>query len=210
MEGQPRHADRPDRSLNREGAKNTFISSTETASMRHAVLRGRRVLIVEDVALLAATYEDILMEAGAEVVGPATTLDVAQRLAEEETLSAALLDIRLNGDEIWPVARRLNNRGVPFVFVTGLFDNEGLPVEWRGRPILAKPAGPHAIIETVVNVEREARLRKGARHPRLTHRLVGMALDVTEPKGSEDHARLGMQKLSDETKNLMAVVQAIS
>jgi PAS domain S-box-containing protein len=128
------------------------------AAMRNE-LQGRRVLVVEDVAVLPSTFEDVLVEAGAEVIGPAMTLDDAERLAAEESLSAALLDIRLDGDEIWSVAHHLDNRGVPFVFVTGHFDNQSLPAEWRGRPILIKPARPHAIIETVANLEREARLR---------------------------------------------------
>ena len=124
----------------------------ESAPMSHDSLRGRRILIVEDVAILAYSFEDILRRAGADVVGPALQLESAERLAVEEDLSAALLDIRLNGDEVWPVARCLDQRGVPFVFCTGHFSPDSLPAEWRGRPLLVKPARAQAIIDTVANL----------------------------------------------------------
>jgi CheY-like chemotaxis protein len=120
--------------------------------MTHAPLNGRRILVVEDVAILAFGFEDILKRAGAEVVGPALKLEAAERLAEEEGLSGALLDIRLNGEEVWSVARLLDQKGVPFVFCTGHFDSESLPAEWRGRPILVKPARAQAIIDTVASL----------------------------------------------------------
>ena len=102
-------------------------------------LHGRRILIVEDIAIIAYGFEDILKGAGAEVVGPALQLKVAERLAGDETISGALLDIRLNGDEVWSVARLLDRKGVPFVFFSGHFDRNRLPEEWRGRPFLVKP-----------------------------------------------------------------------
>jgi DNA-binding NtrC family response regulator len=120
--------------------------------MSNHPLQGRRILVVEDLAILAVGLEDILKRAGAEVVGPALKLEAAERLATEDGLSAALLDIRLNGDEIWSVARLLDQKGVPFVFCTGHFNRDSLPAEWRGRPILVKPARPQAIVETVVNL----------------------------------------------------------
>jgi CheY-like chemotaxis protein len=120
--------------------------------MSHEPLHGRRILVVEDVAILAFGFEDILKRAGAEVVGPALKLEVAERLAQEEGLSGALLDIRLNGDEVWTVARVLDRKGVPFVFCTGHFDSESLPAEWRGRPILVKPARAQAIVDTVASL----------------------------------------------------------
>jgi CheY-like chemotaxis protein len=115
-------------------------------------LQGRRILVVEDVAILAVSFEDILKRAGADVVGPALKLETAERLAQQEGLSGALLDVRFNGDEIWSVARRLDRKGVPFVFCTGHFNRDSLPAEWRERPILVKPARAQAIIDTVANL----------------------------------------------------------
>jgi CheY-like chemotaxis protein len=118
----------------------------------HEPLQGRRILIVEDVDILAYGFEEILKSAGAEVVGPALGLQAAERLASDETISGALLDIRLNGDEVWSVARLLDEKGVPFVFCSGHSDKDRLPEEWRERPLLVKPARAQAIIDTVADL----------------------------------------------------------
>jgi two-component system, chemotaxis family, sensor kinase Cph1 len=115
-------------------------------------LHGRRILIVEDVAIMAVSFEDILSSAGAEVVGPALDLKSAERLVDEERLSAALLDIRLEEGEIWPLAQRLARKGVPFVFCTGHFNSDTLPAEWRGRPILVKPARAQSLVDAVAGL----------------------------------------------------------
>jgi two-component SAPR family response regulator len=114
-------------------------------------LRDRRILIVEDNALIALTMEDILSRAGAEVVGPVGTLAEAEQTALQESLSGALLDIKLNYDEVWPVARILADRGVPFVFCSGHFERSTLPNEWAGYELLMKPARPSHIVDKLAN-----------------------------------------------------------
>ena len=53
------------------------------ASPNHvARLTGKRVLVVEDEALVSMLIEDELRDAGAEVVGPAISVDDALRLVE--------------------------------------------------------------------------------------------------------------------------------
>lgn len=115
-------------------------------------LRGHRILVVEDNALLAITLEELLTGAGAEVVGPAVTLDEAEHFASDEALSAALLDIRLEDSEVWSVADLLTARGIPFVFATGHFERETLPAEWSDRPILSKPVRPQIVLDTLAKV----------------------------------------------------------
>src|SRR6185369_3661072 len=120
--------------------------------MTDDLLRGQRILVVEDVPLLAQRLERLLRNVGAEVVGPATTLDAAKRLAAENRLSAALLDIRLNDDErVWPVARTLAARGVPFLFCTSHADDLEL-AEWPGRPIIEKGAKPKEMLSALAGL----------------------------------------------------------
>ena len=109
-------------------------------------MSGHRILVVEDDALIALVYEEILMDAGAEVVGPVATVEEAGKLIVANGISIALLDIRLGDDEVWPVARLLAGKGVPFVFCTGHFDAKTVPAEWLGRPVLTKPARPERVI----------------------------------------------------------------
>ena len=116
-------------------------------------LRGHRILVVEDDALLALGYDEILKDAGAEVIGPAATLEEAGMLAAATgTISAALLDIRLGDDEVWPVARLLAGKGVPFAFCTGHFNPNSLSADWPGRPVLTKPIMPNQIIAALAEM----------------------------------------------------------
>jgi CheY-like chemotaxis protein len=104
-----------------------------------ASLTGRRVLVVEDEALVAMLIEQILEDLGCVVVGPA--ISVAEGLAlagGSEPIDAALLDVNLGGERVFPVAEALERLGVPLAFSTG-YGEGGLPPEWRGRPTLQKP-----------------------------------------------------------------------
>jgi CheY-like chemotaxis protein len=105
-------------------------------------LARRRVLVVEDEALIAMMFADDLSEAGAEVVGPVATVEDALRLVDslmaDGGLDAAVLDVNLGGESVEPVADRLATRGVPFVFATG-YGVGCEPPGHPGRPVLHKP-----------------------------------------------------------------------
>jgi CheY-like chemotaxis protein len=102
----------------------------------------KRILLVDDEALVALAAEDILISEGYSVVGPADRLDSALRLVENEALDGAVLDINLAGDYVWPVADALFERGVPFVLLTGFGKGLDLPPSCRRTPLLTKPVKP--------------------------------------------------------------------
>jgi len=116
------------------------------------MLQGRRVLVVEDEALIGMLLEDELLRAGAEVVGPACSvkeaLELINQMAADGGLSAAVLDINLEGETVSPVADRLAALSVPFVFATGYGEgyNRGLHA---AAPILAKPFDGNQVIDFV-------------------------------------------------------------
>ena len=103
-----------------------------------SALAGRRVLLVEDEAVIAFAVEDMLGELGVAVVGPAFRLDEAIELAQAEAIDAAILDVNLNDQRSYAVADELARRGVPFLFATGYAE---AGVQWTGHevPLLAKP-----------------------------------------------------------------------
>ena len=101
-------------------------------------LRGLRVLIVEDEAIIALAIEDMLEELGCEAAGPALNLGEAQCLAQQERIDAAVLDINLAGRSSEPVARLLHKRGVPFCFSTG-YESADVPSGLETVPLLRKP-----------------------------------------------------------------------
>jgi len=117
-----------------------------------STLHGRRVLVVEDEALIAMLMEDRLLEAGAEVAGPASSVEEALKLIERVAcdggLSAAVLDINLDGAAVSPVADRLAALGVPFIFATG-YGEGGVRGVHAAAPVLAKPYDPDALVAAV-------------------------------------------------------------
>jgi DNA-binding response OmpR family regulator len=106
--------------------------------MPQSKLSGRRVLIVEDEAMIAMMIEDMLVDLGCEIVGPASQIAQALRVIESEEFDAAILDVNLNGVQIFPVAEALRAKGVPFVFATG-YGASGISIEYRNRLVLQKP-----------------------------------------------------------------------
>lgn len=82
-------------------------------------LAGKRILVVEDEAMVALMVEDMLNDLGAIVVGPAGSIGEGLDLASQENLDAALLDINVRSERIDPVADQLRARNVPIVFATG-------------------------------------------------------------------------------------------
>jgi CheY-like chemotaxis protein len=102
-------------------------------------LEGRRVLLVEDMLVAAMAMEEILAKHRCETVGPVGSLGEAMRLAREEALDGALLDINLKGEMVYPAASELVARGVPIIFLTGYDAADELPDEYRDHPFLEKP-----------------------------------------------------------------------
>jgi DNA-binding LytR/AlgR family response regulator len=103
-------------------------------------VKGRRLLIVEDDYLIAADLASSLEELGAEVVGPAGTVEDALELVQRsgETLDGAVLDINLREQRVYPVATALARHRVPFVFVTG-YDTVAIPEAYASAPRCEKP-----------------------------------------------------------------------
>src|SRR5262245_12643181 len=100
------------------------MANTDESASSSARLNGARVLVVEDDFFIGLELAAILTDAGAVVVGPRQTLQSALAVADDDTLSAAILDIRLGQDTVEPVARRLEEHHVPFLFYTGQARND--------------------------------------------------------------------------------------
>ena len=113
-------------------------------------LQGRRVLVIEDESLVAMLLETILDDMGCSVIGPESNIDDGLRSAMgEASLDAALLDVNVAGQEVFPIAEALKARGVPFVFSTG-YGESGLPEHWRGNPTIQKPFTEAAIRDALM------------------------------------------------------------
>jgi CheY-like chemotaxis protein len=104
------------------------------------LLAGKRVLIVEDESLISMLLEDMVADLGGVVAASASQLGRALEIVNGSDIAfdLAVLDVNLGGQEAFPVADVLVERGVPFAFSTG-YGASGLPEPWRGRPTLQKP-----------------------------------------------------------------------
>lgn len=112
-------------------------------------LSGRRILVVEDELMIGMLIDDLLKEAGCDVVGPMPRLAPAlQAAGTEERLDGAVLDINLAGELVSPVADRLAERGVPFVFLTG-YGWHMLPARFHSRPLVTKPCRQDLLLATL-------------------------------------------------------------
>lgn len=101
-------------------------------------LRGRRVLVVEDEYYIATDMADALQRAGAIILGPCRNeIDALTQLAKHRP-DAVVLDINLGQGVSFKLAEHLNDRGIPFVFVTG-YDNGTIPEKFQSFERLTKP-----------------------------------------------------------------------
>lgn len=115
----------------------------------------RRVLVVEDEALVAMLVEDALLDAGFGVMGPAATVEEAMALLDHERPDAVVLDLNLAGETSTPVADLLAARGIPYVIATG-YGASGLPAGHQDAMVLAKPYDPAELTTMLGRICREA------------------------------------------------------
>lgn len=116
-------------------------------------LMARRILIVEDEAMLALDLEFAFEDAGAQVVGPAVSLDQAMALVSGVAdIDAAVLDVDIAGQPVLPVAQALSAAGVPFVFHTGHGDRIDLLARFPRARLLMKPVLTDRLIAEVVSL----------------------------------------------------------
>jgi DNA-binding NarL/FixJ family response regulator len=80
-------------------------------------IRGRRILIAEDEAMIALDLESVLQDLGCEIIGPvADVADLVQQF-EAHHPDGALFDIKLRGKPVFAVLPRLIQQGVPVIIV---------------------------------------------------------------------------------------------
>ena len=111
-------------------------------------LAGRLILVVEDEPIIAMDVVQALHAAGA-LVSQARTLSDALSKVECPTLSAAVLDHRLNDGDASEVCDRLDQRNIPFVIYSGYDYVEGPCSEGKH---VRKPVPPNVLVEAVVDL----------------------------------------------------------
>ena len=108
-----------------------------------------RVLIVEDEIVVALFLEDVLDEFGYQVAGVVTQLDDA--MLREPDYDIAVLDVHINGRNVFDFADVLARRGVPYVFATG-YGERAIPERHRCSPVLQKPFQPDELKRVLADI----------------------------------------------------------
>ncbi len=96
-------------------------------------------LIVEDNLIIAMSAEVILLDLGARHVETAASVAEALRGVARLQPSFALLDLNLGTENSIPVAERLAELKVPFIFATGYGERAPIPQELSAVPVIQKP-----------------------------------------------------------------------
>lgn len=94
--------------------------------------------------LIALLLEDQLADFGCSVAAVVSTVPHALRVVETVEADVAVLDVNVAGKEVYPVADKLAERGIPMIFTTG-YGPAGLAEKWRDRPTAPKPFEPSDI-----------------------------------------------------------------
>jgi PAS domain S-box-containing protein len=101
-------------------------------------ISGNRIMIVEDEALVAMALGELLGEMGFSVIGPFSRIAEATIALRNGPIDAAVLDVNLGGELVYPLADILTADRVPFIFVTG-YSNEEIEHRYSNVPVLQKP-----------------------------------------------------------------------
>jgi two-component sensor histidine kinase/two-component SAPR family response regulator len=124
----------------------TRRSSEERPARNEAATDGgaRKILLVEDEPLVGMMMEEALSKLGYHVVGPCTRLADAISAIGREKFEAAILDVNLAGELVFPAADLLREAKVPFIFITG-YGPERIEPRFAEVPVLQKPVQVEAL-----------------------------------------------------------------
>lgn len=107
--------------------------------MSQRCLSDLRILVVEDMPLIADEIAYELAQLGCVVVGPAHSIVGAIDLMAHTEIDGALLDVNLGRENSFPIADSLTLCGIPFLFLTAYTAPSVFPPEYRCIRRVSKP-----------------------------------------------------------------------
>jgi DNA-binding NtrC family response regulator len=112
----------------------------------------KRILIVEDEPLTAFDNENLLGDAGYEIVATVDDFDDAMRILESEEVHLVLSDVRLRSEQTGiDLAHHAKTRGIPTLFATGHAYPDAARVAVGS---LMKPYSPRQLCKAIECVDR--------------------------------------------------------
>jgi CheY-like chemotaxis protein len=132
--------------------RNGYADAPAAGQPKAIALTGNRIMIVEDEALVAMALRETLNDLGFSVLGPFNRISEAMVALRNNRIDAAVLDVNLGGELIYPLADVLTADHVPFVFITGYGADEIEP-RYAGVPVLEKPIESGALEAVFVRAQ---------------------------------------------------------
>ena len=127
------------------------MSEIRANASPQGVLKGKHVMVVEDSGILCCMLAEILSSAGCTLAGPYTHVEDAIEAAKTSDLDAALLDIRVRGNLVSPVAQELDRRSVP-ILLTSAYQVDDIPRSLRHAAFLRKPFTEDDVLERLTTL----------------------------------------------------------
>jgi CheY-like chemotaxis protein len=124
-----------------------LIRAKRDILMAQSPFNGRAILVVEEDPLIAIQLEGQFQRVGAKVYAAGNLRD-ALHMAHHPALAAAVVNLRLGGDDTAAVCRRLSHLGIPFMIHTR-FDPSEASQRWPSAPVVSKPANSRMVLRTV-------------------------------------------------------------
>ena len=119
--------------------------------MQNKPLTERSILLVEDDIILSTDLAFVLTEAGCKAIVPTTSNAAALSAMVHYIFDAAILDVNVQNEWVFPVANALEAVGIPFLFLTA-YSHDSIPAQHRGRPFIQKPHHPEGLLEALVEL----------------------------------------------------------
>ena len=112
-------------------------------------VRGARLLVLEDDALISIDAEDMLLGLGAGAVHLANNVAAATALLASHPIDLAVLDLRIGHGRSDAFAEELQARAIPFIIASGYGSDSELSATLSGVPTVGKPYTPEALQEAI-------------------------------------------------------------
>jgi hypothetical protein len=107
------------------------------AAIHTELLRGRRLLFIQEHGSLPPALREDLARLDVEIVGPAGDIGEARRLISAERIDGAIVDLDFPGPPAIELADDLLARGIPFVFA--MEESRIEPAHYPGFVLCRRP-----------------------------------------------------------------------
>ena len=113
--------------------------------------------------MISLVVSEELFSYGYEVAGPFGRCAEALAWLRQNNADLAILDYQLKDGSCLPIARELNQRGIPFMVFSASFPAHKEPPELAGVPWIGKPASIEALLDGLDGSRRRRRQRSISR-----------------------------------------------